>query len=298
MKVIFLNKIYTFLTFNIGITILFFLHFPFLSYSQNNISAFILSKTTQKAIPYATIGLLRENKGTTSDELGKFNLAIKHKDDSLMISAVGYKTSVFPVALLVNNMKIEIEENQDFLPTFVVTSKNSYANPVTLNEMNNCGNNYFTIDKNTYSQIAQHFEAPREQMRLTKIHICKMSEKSIFRVHVFDMDSISRKPLHDLLLRNFEVNNTNRNVEIDLKEYNIVLPQKDFFVSIEWLFVPENEIHKKTKLNNSMVSFTSYKPALSIRENKNNQEEVLKKFVDVAFQWQMVASFIIVQAKS
>ncbi|MFZ4769895.1 MAG: carboxypeptidase-like regulatory domain-containing protein [Ferruginibacter sp.] len=249
--------------------IIFLIAFPLNALCQTYYAGVILSKSTKKGIPYASIGLLNQNNGTTSDEKGNFRLVSKYFGDSLLISAVGYKTVKVAGSEIVGVMKFELEENTVLLSEVVIVNKPHTNISTTLNDFNNCGFDYYSVGLGTYSQIAQHFYAPHENMQLIKLRICKLERKAIFRVRIYEMDSITRKPSNEIVLKNILVNSENRNVYLDLESDSIFLTKRDFFIAIEWLFISSNEFKVKTKINGRKIVYSNYSPSLTFKRKIN-----------------------------
>jgi len=249
--------------------IIFLIVFPLNALCQTYYDGIILSKSTKKRIPYASIGLLNQNKGTTSDEKGNFRLVSKYFGDSLIISAVGYKTLKVAGSAIVGGMKFELEENTVLLSEVIITKKPDTNISIALNNFNNCGIDYYSVGLGTYSQIAQHFYAPHENMQLIKLRICKLERKAIFRVRIYEMDSTTRKPSNEIVLKNILVNSENRNVNLNLESDSIILKKRDFFIAIEWLFIPNNEFKVKTKINGKKIIYSNYSPSLTFKRKKS-----------------------------
>ncbi|MFZ1527599.1 MAG: carboxypeptidase-like regulatory domain-containing protein [Ferruginibacter sp.] len=251
---------------------LFLLFCPVITFCQTYYSGIIVKKSTHEKIPYATIGLVKENRGTTSNENGNFKIASRYENDSLRVSAVGFKTIVYPITHAFDSIMIELEENQIVLKEVIVSNRTMKESPVRVNDFDNCGINYFSVGLRTYSQIAQYNCAPRENMQLSKLRICKSANSSKFRVRIYEMDSITGKPSKDLALQSIDVNSSKRNVELDLMGYNIFLKKKDFYIAIEWLFIPSNEFTVKTKIRREKIIFSNYYPYLSYKRADANKE--------------------------
>lgn len=231
---------------------------------QTLVHAQVISKSTQQAIPFATVGLVKQNNGTTTDEIGSFKIQCRSIEDSIIISAVGFKTARVAVSVVLSASKIELEENLVLLEEVSISWRNK-AKPTTLNDFVHCPTNYYSVGLGTYRQVAQRFLAPRASMRLQSIRLCKMAGKATFRVRVYAMDSITGMPSTDLLSKELLINSSDKNVYIDLQE-NIVLPDRDFFIAVEWLFISSNEFRVKAKIDRQKISYSNYAPRLSFKK--------------------------------
>src|SRR4051794_23160299 len=124
---------------NLRIPILIFL-FPSITFCQTAVSGKVVDKTSGSAIAYATVGLLRQNAGTNSDENGNFNLAGNDIDrDTLVISAIGYETVKNAVSTVKLNSLIQLEKKILALREITIISK-AHWRYNTLNKLD-CSNN-------------------------------------------------------------------------------------------------------------------------------------------------------------
>ncbi|MBY0349173.1 MAG: carboxypeptidase-like regulatory domain-containing protein [Hydrotalea flava] len=228
-----------------------------------------MDKTTGKGIPYATVGLIKENKGVSADEQGVFSINSSFpKLDSLRISSVGYETQVLPSWGWINGTIVELKQKESLLEEVVISS-NPQTQAYTLNAFGRCSSNWYRTGLNTINQLAQLFDAPKAGMQLTELEICKDPSESIFRIRIYDVGSTYQFPTADLVDTIIDVKSSESHVRIDLENYNIVIPKKSFFIAIEWLFIPFNEQREKVKRNKRKTEWTYYKPALRYVDNRN-----------------------------
>jgi CarboxypepD_reg-like domain len=261
-----------------------FLFFGIPIFGQDLCQGFIINKLTREKIPFVTISLLNDNRGTNADDQGMFHLCInKLNNDTLIVSSVGYKYLKIPVRNLPLNMVLELEEKRNILPE-VIIGKKSIMSSLILNEFSQCGNNYYTTS-GVITQMAQHFQAPIENSQLSEINICKLGDNSLFRIRIYSMDSINKIPSEDIADTIIEVKSSKRHVHINLEKFNIVIPKKDFFIAIEWIKIPYNERKEKSNMygNGTTISY-QYSPFLCYRDRKianftdsDNTVEVLQK---------------------
>lgn len=128
------------------------------------------------------------------------------------------------------------------------------------------------------SQLAQHFVAPTTYSMLTTVKVCQNmgvfnKEGSIFRIRIYDMDSITGAPSKDLCNEIIEIKTDKKNTIIDLEQYAINIPQRDFFVSIEWLKIQANE-RSFVDSNGKEIWHLSYAPSVGWTKAKNDKMEV------------------------
>lgn len=223
---------------------------------------------------------MKENIGTNANEDGIFILLSKgtKENDTLIISCVGYRTQKLPIDR--NNktgLVIELTEQATILNEVVVKNKTNWTTE-TLNDFSKCGSSFIT-SSGYQTQLAQHFEAKEENSILTEIKICRMAialldpEKTIFRIRIYDIDTITKSPSTDLCDQIIEVKTRSKTISINLEEYKIHIPSKDFFVAVEWLKIPFNESKSKMKVNGKEVEHITYRPSIGWTDNVNSKME-------------------------
>lgn len=245
--------------------LLVFLIFPSILFGQITYSGKIVSKKSKEKIPYASVGLIKENIGTNADENGFFTLtgSISKEHDSLIVSCVGYETAIVE-AKGQSNCLIELEERPMILKEVIVNSKQNW-NYKILNKLNGLGDACQTTSGQQV-QIARHFATDIDNTILSKVNICKSNnlfipEKATFRLRIYGMDAISKSPSTELCNEVIEVRTKSRVVNIDLEKYQIHIPKRDFFIAIEWLKIKENESGTK--------DHQTYNPCVGITFNKD-----------------------------
>jgi len=253
------------------------LSFPVLAFGQKTFNGIITNKETKEKIPFATIGLIKENTGTNADEEGRFSLPQNKKipNDSLIISCIGYETLTLPVENINSEfLHIELREKIKTLSAVVIKSNTVST---TLNDFNKCGNSYIT-SSGFQTQLAQHFHAPEENVSLTHVTICRSShfydaDKTIFRIRIYDMNNTTKAPGKDLCNEIIEVKTRSKTIGVNLEKYNIQIPGKDFFIAIEWLKIPFNMEKSKARINGKIVEHITYHPSIGWTEAKDDQVE-------------------------
>ena len=221
-------------------TIVILLLFPFYSYTQEILSGKVVEASTGNAIPYATIGLVKQNAGTNANEKGEFIISSKQPElDSLIISCIGYKTILLPVTDLRLNPVLTLSVNEKRLRTVVIRNKWTTSKVGDYSGYKD----YCFTSTGYQSQVARKITAPFANTSLHTIHIrsSKNGGKSIFRIRVYDFDSVTKGPGEELTDTLVQVTSKTGINTIDMSPYQIMLPGKDFFISIEWILIPYNE---------------------------------------------------------
>lgn len=260
--------------------IILFLIVPILTVGQITYHGTITNKKTKEKIPFATVGLIKENIGTNAEDNGNFILVSKNEklNDTLIFSCVGYETLKYPVDQHnLRSLSIELKEKLNELSEVVITNKTSWIFN-TLNDFSKCGNSYVTTS-GYQTQLAQHFKAVEDNSLLTEVKICRFSlgvidpEKTLFRIRIYSMDTITKAPSKDLCAEILEVKSRSKIVNLNIEKYRIYIPDKDFFVAIEWLKIPYNEEKSKRKVTGKDVEQIIYRPSIGWTENISSSME-------------------------
>jgi len=254
--------------------------FPIFCFGQISITGKVINKRTKEAIAFATVGLVKENIGTNAVEDGSFHLQSKKSilNDTLIISCLGFVTLKLPIDNLWKGKNIfELPEQQTILEDVTVKSRTNWKYE-TLNDFSNCGNHFITSG-GYQTQIAQPLQALEYNSILTEVKICRMSsfltspEKTIFRIRIYDIDTLTKSPASDLCDQIIEVKTRSKTVTVNLEKYKIHIPNKDFFVAVEWLKIPYNESKSTIKINGKETEHITYRPSIGWTDNPNPQME-------------------------
>ena len=115
--------------------------------------------------------------------------------------------------------------------------------------------------------------APLSQLKAVSVAIrkdpIKKGKESRFLIRIYDYDSIQNKPGIELCDSVIEV--VGRGIiTVNLEKHQITLPQKRFFVAVQWLFIDEN---KETVMNQdgSTVNYIIYRPSIHMKRTKEGE---------------------------
>ncbi|PKP29396.1 MAG: hypothetical protein CVU01_00165 [Bacteroidetes bacterium HGW-Bacteroidetes-18] len=107
---------------------LLFIFVSFSCFSQSYIEGFIIDKTTNESLPFATIKLISSSDSyTITNEDGKFEIKSKLPTDSLEVRFLGYQTKKVPITFFKKNVKLFISPNPFALNEVVVVSDKNYV---------------------------------------------------------------------------------------------------------------------------------------------------------------------------
>ena len=267
---------------------------PFLSIAQTTFSGKIIDQRSKIGIPYASIGLMKANVGINADELGVFVLQTTKTvaKDTLIVSCMGYETQKLPVDKF-EQLSIELTEKINILPE-VKINKNNWTS-LTINDFGTTGNSSL-VSSGYSTQAADLFEAPEENSILKSVkiglgHDIFSDNKTMFRIRVYDQDKIKNAPGQSLCNEIVEVKTSKKITSVDLTAYNIRIPNKVFFVAIEWLYIPYNQriSEATTRGNKAKQQHISYRPFISMRPIKETGTNDTWGFFPSQNTWQKMS---------
>lgn len=216
------------------------------TYAQTTVKGRVFDKTTNEAIPFASIGIKGKTVGTVSDENGSFEITLKNilDTDSLKISAIGYKSITYSVqkAKDFTNEKISLSQASVQLSEVTVKPTKTITKVLGNKKYNtNIQCSFQGVDKQ-YKGVEAAIRANNKKGReiwFEKLNFFiiknEMPDSAIFRLNLYKKnnegmpgDNILTKPIV------FKSKMKNGVVEVDLKRYN-VHTNDDFFISLECL---------------------------------------------------------------
>jgi hypothetical protein len=246
------------------------------------LQAKIVNGSTKEIIPNATIKNTATNETVLANIQGDFRIKLTNTD-SVLFTCVGYQNKIVCANDIEFINEISLTENKSLLSDVVVNNKPKRS--IVLNDFSNCGFNWL-VSGGAQSQTAQSFYIENSYTYLKKINICKMGGHTKFRVWIYDIDTITGGPSNKLVEKIIEVKSSKRNVKIDLKEFNIQIPNKIFFVAIEWLFIDENRFwEKQLGFNGIKQKVANYSPGISFSNRGVNNENICWDLMNNNNKW-------------
>lgn len=218
--------------------------------SQITITGVIKDTETKKSISFAALGLVNKAVGTLCDENGTYTFKIESvsEKDSILISSIGYKSTVLSIKDLVANKGLVLLKAESFrLETVNVDSKKIHYKTlgITNYSKNNCSG--FVRNEENWKGSETAILIENKQKILIedfKFYIIqnKYTDSLVFRLMFYKAngnrvgETFLRKPII------FKVKQTKGEFILPLKEFTITT-DSDFFVSMECL-MDEMEITK------------------------------------------------------
>ena len=231
------------------------LFFAVCCFAQHKVSGSITDATSNQPIPFVSIGIVGKSIGTLSDEKGYFEYTFSNelKNDSLRISAIGYKPLSFLVGDFIKEVsrKIKLESLPTQLEEVVVKSKKikyTYLGNTNYSK-NNCSGFVKNSDNWKGSEaaiIAGNKPGRNVLMESFGFYIIqnKYPDSLTFRLMFYEASEKNYPRLKTFLRKPiiFKVGTKSGEFVLNLKEYNIST-SKDFFISLECL-MDEMDISK------------------------------------------------------
>lgn len=239
----------------------------------------IIDSETSKAVPLVSISILRAGLSITTEKDGVFIIPgnMLSMRDTIVFQAQNYVPVKMPLSMLALSSNIPISKYKfDVAGTALKYKNDTVINVIEKLEVNH----YAGVDTETsyfnYLQLAQQFEAPVAGCRLNRIRVYRMafndppgytSQRAAYRLRFYDVDPVTGGPGCDLTNDVVEITDDERRQDGSaLSKYNIIIPQKKFFVAVEWLRNVGNEGYSmlydpKTK---AYKQRDNYRPAIGI----------------------------------
>lgn len=204
----------------------------------------IIDSETKQPIPLVNIWVVGEDKGTTANEQGYFEL--KETDDTkiVLFSAVGYGDVSIKIAdlkstVIMSPKAIELDE--------VVIGQKKNKTFRTLNALEDEDETYFASSSTVRPRMIARLIPNRKEYAptpfikdVTFITVSRSpNPKFNLRLYTVGDDGSPGELLYDKNLI-CTVKKGKRFTTIDLSSYNIRMPEKGFFIAIEWLIIDSN----------------------------------------------------------
>lgn len=209
----------------------------------------LLDKNTEEPVVYASISFLKIKKGISSTENGTFQLEINQKDlnRKLHISCLNYQDTIVLASDLQNKI-------------LLLTPKSYELNEITLSKKLNME---LEVDKYKRKDIKTSFGSSKgNPWIVTKFFAYKdvyeetpyikditvyfgsllMRKKGKFRLRIYAVDTVNKRPSEDILTDNLVVSmkKINGKIKVDMSSYDIEIPKEGLYIGIERLEIPYN----------------------------------------------------------
>jgi len=247
---------------------------PKIVYSQVN--ANVIDKETRKGIPYVNIWLENENIGTTTDELGMFELPDCNDQKVVIFSAIGYETRKVNCDRITHHIQLKPKSIE--LQEIIVRPVNEDIK-IVIGEYDKSKINHYFACGTTPWIVARYFEYDEsfeQTPYLDKIKLLTNSDikNPKFNIRLYDLGD-NGEPGNYLTDQNI-ISSSKKGkklTEIDISTLNIEFPKTGFFIAIEWLIIDFNKYEYQYTQHNSKKKLNgiSYEPAFGTIPSNTSQ---------------------------
>ncbi|WP_299097879.1 carboxypeptidase-like regulatory domain-containing protein [uncultured Winogradskyella sp.] len=209
--------------------------------NSQTINGTVKDSVTGENVAFANI-VLKNGKGTYSNEFGGFELEIKNfTTDTLKISNLGYESKILPLINLKKAIKFEIllKPRVENLDEVLISSKKiKYTDKKLLGDKKE-GN--IGVTSLIGYETAIFIDNPKNiKGKLKRIYIDLKKRKNAeyiatLNIKIYELDSINNKPRKLLHNKNLYVKPKNKKYRlwIDVKDFDINFPINGVFIGIE-----------------------------------------------------------------
>lgn len=198
------------------------------------VEAVIYSHSTQKGLPYASIGVKHSSKGTVSDAMGHFQLVVG-QTDTLVFSAVGYQTIQLPAQAVTPSLYLT--EQAHSLPE--ITVRNGSTKPIKVGNLK--ARTYVSMGgANQYAVLLQPPAGSTPLLEEVAFELQpdirgKSNGSTALRLRVYANDR--GKPGRDLLADNqlFQVTRKAKKLLVNVSAYTIPVPPSGIFIGLDFI---------------------------------------------------------------
>ncbi|MFD2147190.1 hypothetical protein [Mucilaginibacter antarcticus] len=228
----------------------------FVANAQDKMNKFhIVDSLTEKPMPQTSVTIVRAKLSIATEKDGVFIIPgdLSNMQDTVILNSQNYRQLKIPIYLMDGMDTIRLSK-------FVIEhfdEKLKFDNDTLLNDYNRKDVvHYAGINTRTanfdYLQMAQQFYIAKPGTTLKSITLNRLAfgldlsgltwsgmvrmDKTKFRIRVYAIDPVTKGPGRDLCNQVIEEDESvGRQVNINLKKYNIHIPDTTFFVAIEWI---------------------------------------------------------------
>ncbi|MES2428543.1 MAG: hypothetical protein V4560_16295 [Bacteroidota bacterium] len=215
------------------------------AFAQEKLNTFhVVDSKTKKPVKAVSITIVRAKLSINTENDGVF--IIPGNLIGMRDTVILYAQTYIQLKIALNKLDgIDTIQMNKFVSAPGVTQFN-YKDDTLLNnfDQNNIGHYAGIHTRNAffnYLQLAQQFDIKKVGIRLKTVTVQKLTfnynpQKAKFKIRIYDIDSTTGGPGKDLCYDIIEVvSNESSKQNINLKNYNIIIPNKTFFVTIEWI---------------------------------------------------------------
>jgi hypothetical protein len=204
-----------------------------------------------KPIPYVNIWVENENIGTTSEENGEFSIA-DTENKTLVFSAIGFETLKAKLnesgKIVLKSIAYQLDE--------VLIQKRIGKDQIEIGKYKKRNINLYYGTVTSQPTIMAKFIAATEDIKtqpfIDNITFLTLSQinKAKIKIRFYEVAPDGSPGLDysdDIII--FTVKNGKQNNTLDLKDKNLIIPDKGLFIAFEWMIIEENKYTYKYTLD-------------------------------------------------
>lgn len=230
----------------------------------------ILDHKTKEPVVYANLSFMSSSDGTSTQEDGSYRLYVfkNYLKTKVHISCLNYKDTIVLASQLKEGL-VYMTPKTEVLNEVIVSNKKEKE--VVLDPVKK---GIISMHSKGLRMIAKYFPNTKKNKccnYLTKVTIefpRRVNKKSKFRFRIFSVDESTGKPKDDLLMKNIPVtiSENQKQVQLDISDHYIEMPDNGFFVAFEKLFIPYNKYGATKEPGSGGKGF--YSPVIGVTKSK------------------------------
>lgn len=234
----------------------------------------VVDSKTKKGIPYVNIWIENENIGTTSDELGKFNLETDNSK-TIVFSAIGYETK----KVLSSSIKSYVELSPLIIELDEVVINPKQPESLIIGGFKKSKIDFYFACGNVPWVSARYFEYKENYNETPYLKTIKILTKSdvnnaTFNIRLYSVDE-NGKPQSYIYNRNIigYAKKRKKITQVDVSKLHIKFPRNGLFIAIEWLIINQNKHEYEYTMEGSDKKFKdiSYEPKIGVMPSETNK---------------------------
>lgn len=272
---------------------------------------YVIDSLSGKAVPSVSVTLVRSKLSINTEKDGIFIIAgnLSAMRDTVILYAQNYRTDKMPIRQLNGRNTIRLTK---FVADFKSASTKYNDDTLLNNYRKRDIVHYAGVNTNTakfeYLQLAQQFFTPKPGTVLKSIKLNRLSfgldesdytwthlvhlDVTKFRIRIYDIDPITHGPGQDLCTKVIEESKSvGSQASINLKKYNITIPNATFFVAVEWMRDFYNAGYSISKDEKGNVNREiNYRPAIGISAVTGNRLNIWA--LNIKREWEPFTYFM------
>lgn len=216
----------------------FFFTFYHYSFAQEIlIKCTIFSNESHLFIPYATVQIVNKRNTIDANEKGYFEITA-NKEDSLIISCIGFEKLIMPVNNVQNADSLFLIESFLRLDEVIIKNPTVFTFGIVNEKQGSSRSGGSQAER---SEMTTLIEIPKtiESYRISKVFIKgkDFKEENPVRLHIYTVKE-NGLPGEELLKKEIILSkgeNDTKIITIDVKDQNIILEKASFFVGVQWM---------------------------------------------------------------